>query len=139
MAKKISITKEQFNKICEGLETSHKGLLHFCQLQGFKSETPFRNLKKDNEELEKRYARAREMQLDYLGDLLIELSFDGSGDREVNQGVNVGSNSIARDRLKADTLKFVLAKLKANVYGAKVEVTNIEKPIFNGIDLDVEE
>jgi hypothetical protein len=37
--------------------------------------------------------------------------------------VNVGTNHIQRDRLKVDTLKFVLGKLRARKWGDKIDVT----------------
>ena len=119
-----NMTLEQFDRICENLETTHYGLLKLCRDEKFKSETSFRNLKRDNEILEKRYTHAREMQLDYLEDKLREVSFDESRDKEVIDKVNVGGNAVSRDRLKADTLKFILSKLRSTVYGNKVELTH---------------
>lgn len=126
------MTSEHFEAICQDLEESWEGLKTICKRYGYNSRTPFLNFKKDNEERENRYARAREMQLDYLEELLREASFDESRDAEVIDKVNVGGNAIARDRLKADTIKFILSKLRSTVYGNKVEVTNIGEPrIFN--------
>jgi len=106
------------------------GLLHVCRSHGLNTESPFRNYMKNNEEAELRYARAREKQIDYLEDLLREVSFSSSNDYEVIDRVNVGGNAIARDRLKADTLKFILSKLRPSKYGNKIEVTHKEQPLF---------
>jgi hypothetical protein len=126
------MTAEDFKSICEEIEESWEGLTTICRRHGYNSRTPFHNFKKDNANLENRYARAREKQLDYLEELLREVSFNEDRDRDVIDKVNVGGNAVARDRLKADTLKFILSKLRAGVYGNKVEVTNIGEPrIFN--------
>lgn len=115
---------EIFENICYELERTYFGLLSICKKNGQASETPFRKYMKGNEEAEKRYARAREKQIDYLEDLLREIVFDESRDSEVIDKVNIGGNAINRDRLKADTLKFILSKLRLSVYGNKVELTH---------------
>jgi hypothetical protein len=81
----------------------------------------FRDKSKANAD---RYARAREKQLDYLEELMIQLSMKSDKDLLNEDKVNLGSNVIARARLQVDTIKFVLAKLRANVWGQKVEVTH---------------
>lgn len=121
-----------FEKICVDLERTHKGLLTICKENGENTESPFRNFMRGNEERELRYARAREKQIDYLEDLLRELVFEESRDSEVIEKVNTGSNHVARDRLKADTLKFILSKLRPSVYGNKVAIEHKGEPrIFN--------
>jgi hypothetical protein len=70
--------------------------------------------------------------LDYLEELMIQISMDERGDMSVEDRVNLGGNVVARARLKVDTIKFVLAKLRANVWGAKIEVNHTSEPrIFN--------
>ena len=71
-----------------------------------------------------RYMRAREKQLDYLEELLRETSFDSSKDAETAGTINLGTNHIQRDRLKVDTLKFILGKLRARKWGDKIDVTS---------------
>jgi hypothetical protein len=89
---------------------------------------------KKSELNEERYTRAREKQLDYLEDLLREVSFESSKDSLVDGTVNLGSNSIARDRLKVDTLKFILSKLRPQKYGTKIEHTIKSEPRVFKID-----
>jgi hypothetical protein len=81
-----------------------------------------------------RYARAREKQLDYLEELLQELVFQEKRDKEVVGNVNIGANAINRDRLKADTLKFILSKLRSSKYGARIEVSHTLEPRVFKID-----
>lgn len=71
-----------------------------------------------------RYMRARDKQLDYLEELLREASFDESKDSETAGTINLGTNHIQRDRLKVDTLKFILGKLRARKWGDKIDVTS---------------
>jgi hypothetical protein len=117
-----------FEDICFDLERTHKGLLTICKEHGLNTESPFRNYLNNNHEAELRYARAREKQIDYLEDLLRELVFEDKKDKEVIDKVNIGSNFIARDRLKADTLKFILSKLRPQKYGTKIEIDDKREP-----------
>lgn len=124
MATKNKMTKEKFEAICVELEETHHGLLHLCKKHGLNSRRPFHTyLEKDTEHMN-RYARARDKQLDYLEELLREASFDGSKDGETAGTINIGSNHIQRDRLKVDTLKFILGKLRARKWGDKIDVTS---------------
>lgn len=133
------MTEEDFEKICYDLERTHLGLLSLCKNHGYNSETPFRNYMRGNEDAEKRYARAREKQIDYLEDLLRELVFDESRDADVIDKVNIGGNAVARDRLKADTLKFILSKLRPSVYGNRIEIEHKSEPRIFNIDWSEDE
>ena len=127
----MECTPEIFEAICYDLERTHKGLLSICKQHGLNTESPFRFYLKEVEGAELRYSRAREKQIDYLEDLLKEIVFDESRDSEVIDKVNIGSNAVARDRLKADTLKFILSKLRPHVYGNKIEIQhNVEPRVF---------
>lgn len=123
---------EDFESICKYLEESWEGIRTICRKHGYKSASTFYDLKDSDEQYTERYARARERQIDYLEDLLKELVFDESRDTDVIDKVNIGGNAIARDRLKADTLKFILSKLRASIYGARVEINHTGEPrVFN--------
>lgn len=124
MATNNKMTPEKFEAICLELEETHHGLLHLCKKQGFNSRRYFHDFKNEDEARHDRYVRAREAQLDYLEELLRESSFDGSKDGETAGTINIGSNHIQRDRLKVDTLKFILGKLRARKWGDKIDVTS---------------
>jgi hypothetical protein len=120
-----------FEDICLEIETSWKGIASICKSKGT-SWGSFRNHLNKTEDNLTRYTRARELQLDYLEELLREVSFEGSKDSEVIDKVNIGSNYVARDRLKADTLKFILSKLRPQKYGNTLKIEHKGEPrIFN--------
>lgn len=124
---------EVFEDICLEIETTYLGINTLCKKRGT-SWGSFRNhLHKSDANLT-RYARARELQLDYLEELLRELVFEDKKDKEVIDKVNIGSNFIARDRLKADTLKFILSKLRPQKYGTKIEIDDKREPRVFKID-----
>jgi len=132
------MTNEVFEKICLDLEESWQGLSIICKRYDIQSRQTFLTFKDKTKERQDRYVRARENQLDYLEELLREVSFQDGKDNTVTDKVNVGSNAIARDRLRADTLKFILGKLRSNKWGNKLDVTQTvtHVPIFGSNPLD---
>jgi hypothetical protein len=132
---------EIFELVCTELETTWEGLTTICERHKVKR-TTFLSFKDKEKERVDRYARARELQLDYLEDLLMKETMDNTNDSEVIDRVNLGSNHVARARLKVDTLKFVLGKLRSHTWGDKTKIEgtlNLEQRIFKGIDLNVVE
>jgi len=128
------MTEEVFENICKSLENSWKGINTLCRENGFESASSFYYLKNSNQQALERYTRAREIQLDYLEELLQELVFQEKRDKEVLGTVNIGANAINRDRLKADTLKFILSKLRPSKYGNRIEVNLKSEPRVFKID-----
>jgi len=130
---------EIFELVCTELETTWEGLTTICDRHKVKR-TTFLAFKDKEKERVDRYARARELQLDYLEDLLMKETMDNANDSEVIDRVNLGSNHVARARLKVDTLKFVLGKLRSHTWGDKTKIEgtlNLEQRIFKGIDLNI--
>jgi hypothetical protein len=135
------MNNEIFELVCTELETTWEGLTTICERHKVKR-TTFLSFKDKEKERVDRYARARELQLDYLEDLLMKETMDNTNDSEVIDRVNLGSNHVARARLKVDTLKFVLGKLRSHTWGDKTKIEgtlNLEQRIFKGIDLNVVE
>jgi hypothetical protein len=128
------MTDEVFEQICIELETTYKGINTLCKesnssgrafynyKDGETTKQRLSNLEEYNAR-HQRYARAREKQLDFLEEQLREVAYDNRKDGQIVGNVNVGTNHIQRDRLKVDTLKFVLGKLRARKWGDKIDVT----------------
>jgi hypothetical protein len=132
---------ETFEKVCTELESTWEGLTTICDRHKVKRTTFLAFKDKDKERID-RYARARELQLDYLEDLLMTETMNNSNDGHIEDRVNLGGNHVARSRLKVDTLKFVLGKLRSHTWGDKTKIEgslNIEQRIFKGIDLNIVE
>jgi hypothetical protein len=94
------ITPESFEAICSNLETTWEGLFALCKKHDV-SRASFYIYKDATAENLDRYARAREKQLDYLEELMIDLSMQKKQDFLVDDKVNIGSNAIARARLQS--------------------------------------
>lgn len=122
------MNEQLFEDICKEIEETWEGLSVICPRHEV-ARRSFYVFKDANEERLHRYARAREMQIDFLEDLLFKIAMNEKGDSEVVDRVNVGSNMVARARLKVDTVKFVLAKLRSHRWGDRVDVTSNGKTV----------
>jgi len=127
------MTEEQFEAICKEIEGTWEGLSIICPKHNV-DRGYFFEYKNKTVERTDRYARAREKQLDYLEELLFKISMDSAKDLTTDDKVNLGSNVVARAKLQVDTIKFVLAKLRSNVWGAKIEHTIKSEPRVFKID-----
>ena len=76
------------------------------------------------------YARAREALVEHWADEIIEIADDGTTDYVTKVGRNgteyeaVDQEHIQRSRLRVDTRRWLMSKLKPGVYGDRVEVEN---------------
>jgi len=96
--------------ICEEIADG-KSLRKICEAEGMPNKaTVFRWLAA-HAAFSDQYARAREAQADTLADDLISLADAAGEDTAV---------TVARDRLKVDTRKWIASKLKPKVYGDKL-------------------
>jgi hypothetical protein len=77
--------------------------------------------------LAERYARARDRQLERWADDLVDTSAEAMRTPEKAPGA----------RLVLDAKKFLLSKLKPQVYGDKLDVTSAGKPLTSASDLDI--
>jgi hypothetical protein len=74
----------------------------------------------DRDGLSGRYARARQRLLDHWADEVVEIADDGGCDRiEGDRGPVVDHDHINRSRLRVDTRKWLLSKLRPEQYGDK--------------------
>lgn len=71
-----------------------------------------------------RYAKAKENQCEYLAEEILEISDDSSLDLAFTEEGKafVDKENINRSRLRVDTRKWILSKLKPKKYGEKIGV-----------------
>lgn len=74
------------------------------------------------------YTRARDIRLDNMAEELEEIADDGSNDWMKNKfGEEVlNADHVARSRLRIETKKWILAKLKPRTYGEKIAIGGAE-------------
>ena len=123
----IDWTPELEDSICAAIAVNPKGLETICAENRFPDPSSiYRHLQKD-EDFCKKYARARENQLQVLADELVPLAdkdricekrtIKADGSEEV-----VILDQVERTKLQIETRKWLLGKLAPKKYGDKVQV-----------------
>lgn len=113
MGRPSEYSQEVVNVICERMQAGET-LTSICKddqlpakntvLRWLEAHTPFQT----------QYARARTALMDHYADQMVEIAFEGSNSDQV---------AVARDRLKVDTLKWIMSKIGHKKYGDKVALT----------------
>jgi hypothetical protein len=119
---KTKFTIELFDSICEKMAYSDNGLVKICKEFDINAKT-FYDWINNDETLRNKYARARELQADYLADQIIEISDDGSNDTiKTEAGVELTNHEvIARSRLRVDARKWKASKLYPKKYADRID------------------
>lgn len=119
---KSKFSEELFNKILDELAQSSTALYKICDNNGITRAT-FTNWITDNKELFAKYDNAKEEQLKYLAEQIIDIADNGTD-----------SN---RDKLRIESRKWLLSKLDRKKYGEQItqdiSIKN-EAPLFQILD-----
>lgn len=122
----MAYTQEQldigFEEICSRIELgeSLRSILHGDDKP--MSSTVFFNLLREDEDKNKRYARAKEYQIEVKFES-IELDYSEEPQRDAETG-KIDPAWVNLQRLKIDAKKWELSKLAPKKYGDKVDVTS---------------
>jgi len=133
-------TQELADRICE--EISHgKSLRTVCVAKDMpNASTVFRWLR-TNEEFCKQYARATEERTEAMAEDILDIADDGTNDwmtiTKYGEDVQVPDNEVLqRSKLRVDTRKWIMSKMKPKKYGDKLDLTSDGKvlptPIYGG-------
>lgn len=88
------------------------------------------------------YTRAKQESADAMAEEILDISDDGSNDwMEVNHGDSTiwksNGEALQRSRLRVDTRKWLMAKMKPKKYGDKIDMTtngkDLPTPILGGL------
>lgn len=107
------------NRICDIISTSNKGLSSICMAEDMPHRSTIHRWLNENKTFKDIYARAKEDQADFLAEEILEIADHTDEDHTPF----TGSNVVNRDRLRVDTRKFIMAKVKPKVWGDKIDVT----------------
>lgn len=120
----------KFEAICTEIETSSQGLGKIAKKHGIARSNVLEYIR-NNAEAQDRYARAKQLQMDYLAEEIIEISDDSSNDTIINEkGQKVEDKEWTnRSKLRVDTRKWLMSKLAPKKYGDKLDVTSDGKQI----------
>lgn len=130
LEKSKTFNKNLFDTICEEISLSNRGLVTVCKSHNV-NPVRFYEWIHQNEDLRKQYARARELQADFLADEIIELS---SSERFTTENIDVETkdgfsnteikkDNYNRTRLEIDARKWKASKLYPKKYGERLDVT----------------
>lgn len=129
-------TEDLAERICELIATSSKSMKVICTECGCEVATVLCWLSEGHrnyrEEFAKMYARAKEMQAEFMAEEIIEIADDSSQDLE---GYNEYGKPIEnkefvnRSRLRVDARKWAASKLKPKKFGDKIDVTSAGKEL----------
>jgi len=111
-------TDELALKICSETASSSKSLKTICEESGTFVSTVFDWLTK-NATFSEMYARAKELQADYLAEEMLEIAEHTEEDHTAFTGGNV----VQRDKLRIETRKWIASKLKPRKYSDKIDLT----------------
>lgn len=131
-----------FDYLCEKISTTSFGLRRISEfasqeLGEFPTVKTIMEWMNDSKELCERYARAKELQADYMVDESIDIADDATNDwmDKIGKdgevvGYQINGEHVQRSRLRIETRKWHAAKLNPKKYGDKVEIGgNKENPI----------
>jgi hypothetical protein len=123
---------ELVDKICELTATTNRSLQSICADLEVSPRTVLEWLADSSkEEFTQKYARAKDMQADFLVAEILEISDDTTQDLLDGQfGQQGNAAAVQRAKLKVDSRKWIASKLAPKKYGDKVEHTgNMEVSI----------
>lgn len=133
-------TQELADKICSQLSMG-KSLRSVCKEEGMPSAQTIFNWFRTNKEFLEQYARAKQESADAMAEEILDISDDTSQDTIYIQKGKVeiameNKEWVNRSKLRVDTRKWLMAKMKPKVYGEKLDLTSDGKalptPIYGG-------
>ena len=90
--------------------------------------------------LSEQYARAKEAQTEYMADEMMDIADDARNDYMTNHkdgGYLLNGENVQRTKLRLETRKWLMGKLKPKKYGDKVSLTGAdgEGPIQHSLEI----
>jgi len=128
-----SYTPELASKICEAI-ASGKSMRTVAALEGMPSIASMFNWLRDHKDFLEQYTRATEERSEAMAEEILDIADDGSNDfmtiEKGNKEYTVENKEVTnRSRLRVDTRKWLMAKMKPKKYGEKIDMTTDGKPL----------
>lgn len=138
-------TQELADKICEQLAVGYSLRTVSKDAELPSVETIFKWLRTNPEFLEQ-YARAKQEAADAMAEDILDISDDATNDwmednydKGKTPGYALNGENIQRSKLRVDTRKFLMAKMKPKIYGDKIDMTtngkDLPTPILGGMSV----
>lgn len=114
-------TQELFDDICEIIANSERGLVSICKDKGLNASTFYDWVAKEVE-LANKYARAKDLQGEFMAERILTIADDKTGDVLAGEFGEVGNSAnVSRSKLQVDSRKWLASKLLPKKYGDKVQ------------------
>lgn len=122
MAGKSTFNQRIAAKICDEL-LEGKSLVSICAQEGFPARSTVFKWLSENASFSDSYARAKELQMEAMGEEILSIADDGLNDTLTDEEGHTFTNHdvINRSRLRVDTRKWLMSKLAPKKYGDKVQ------------------
>lgn len=119
-------SQEKADRICEMLSEG-MSLRSVCKEEGMPSAATVFKWMREHEEFLKQYTRAKEESADAMAEECLDIADDGTNDymERLDKdgqpiGYQVNGEHIQRSRLRVETRKWLMAKMKPKKYGEKI-------------------
>ncbi len=118
-----TFTQEVADEIC-ALLVSGDSLRKICRMDGMPAKATIFTWLNNNKEFQDQYTCARAKQADAIFDEMLDIADDSENDYiDLGDGREVvNQEAIQRARLRIDTRKWVLGKMKPKKYGDKIDI-----------------
>lgn len=145
MARPTIYSQELADSICAELSEG-VSLRGVCMKEDMPdAATVFRWLR-TNDEFCKQYARAKQESADAMAEEILDISDDGTNDwegREIAGGrtiIALNTEAVQRSKLRVDTRKWLMAKMKPKRYGDQLDITSggekLPMPLLDRVPTD---
>lgn len=140
-----AFTQQLADRVCEELALG-KSLRRVCDMDGMPAPNTVFKWMRTREEFLQQYARAKQESADAMAEELLDIVDDARNDymednydKGRTPGYTLNGENIQRSKLRSDTRKWLMAKMKPKVYGDKVDITSggekLPTPIMGGAAL----
>ncbi len=128
-----TFTQELADKICEELALG-KSMRTVCAEEDMPVMSTVFKWLRENKEFSEQYARAKQESSDAMAEEILDISDNGVNDwmeREYGETTAWVTNgeALQRSKLRVDTRKWLMAKMKPKKYGEKLDMTSDGKAI----------
>jgi hypothetical protein len=125
-------TKELADKICEELALG-KSMRTVCKMADMPAMSTVFKWLRENKEFSEQYARAKQESADAMAEEILDIADtteEGETITEKIEGTEVKrGDMLGHRKLKIETRKWLMAKMKPKKYGEKLDLTSGDEPI----------
>lgn len=139
-----SYTQEVADRICAELSLG-SSIRTVCKPDDMPAVKTIFNWFRTQPEFLQQYTRAKQESADAMAEDILDIADDGSNDwmiahrKDESEAWQLNGEHIQRSRLRIDTRKFLMAKMKPKVYGEKLDVTSDGEKINPYANLSTED